>query len=269
MSDHLEELLAGAWTRVGAARSVEPLEDLRARATVTGMPPPPFRRALTGPDVAVIAEVKRASPSRGDLAPGMRAVEQAARYREGGAAAISVLTEPDRFGGSLADLRTVAALRVPTLRKDFVVDPYQVWEARTAGAGAVLVIVAAVDDEALAGLLEACRQAGLDALVEVHDATEARRALAVGADLVGVNARDLRTFEVDPGVFGRVRPLLPDGVVAVAESGVSTPADVRRLADQGADAVLVGEALVTAQDPAGAVAGLVAAGRAVPSEEAP
>lgn len=228
---------------------------------MTALPPPSFRDALTGPDVAVIAEVKRASPSGGQLAPDLSALEQAVSYRDGGAAAISVLTEPDEFGGSLEDLRRVAALRVPTLRKDFIVDPYQVWEARTAGAAAVLLIVAALDDAALAGLLAECEEAGVDALVEVHDAQEAGRAVTAGAAIVGVNARDLRTLEVDPGVFARVRPELPDGVVAVAESGVRGPEDVLRLAELGADAVLVGTAVVTADDPSAAVAALVTAGR--------
>lgn len=234
---------------------------------MTALPPPSFRDALTGPDVAVIAEVKRASPSGGQLAPGLSALEQAISYRDGGAAAISVLTEPDEFGGSLEDLRRVAALRVPTLRKDFIVDPYQVWEARMVGAAAVLLIVAALDDGALADLLAACAEADVDALVEVHDAGEAARAVAAGAVLVGVNARDLHTLEVDPGVFERVRPRLPHGVVAVAESGIEGPDDVRRLATRGADAVLVGTSVVTAPDPTAAVAALVEAGRRAPAGE--
>lgn len=261
MPDHLQRFAAAARARVDAARSTEPLGDLRARAPMTAMPPPSLRDALVTPGVAVIAEVKRASPSRGDLAPELSALQQAASYRAGGAAAISVLTEPDHFKGSLEDLRRVAALRVPTLRKDFIIDPYQVWEARAAGAAAVLLIVAAVDDERLAGLLRACSDAGVEALVEVHDEDEARRAVVAGATMIGVNARDLRTFEVDRGVFERVRPVLPGGVVTVDESGITGPDDMRAAARAGADAVLVGAALVTAPDPTAAVAALVEAGR--------
>lgn len=262
MADHLQRFLEGARARVAAACATEPLAELRARAPMTAMPPPSLRDALSGPGVAVIAEIKRASPSRGELAAGLSALQQAAMYRAGGAAAISVLTEPDHFRGSLEDLRRVAALRVPTLRKDFVVDPYQVWEARTAGAAAVLVIATAVDDAQLSTLLEACAEAEVEALVEVHDTDEAQRAVAAGADLIGINARDLRTFEVDRATFGRVYPTLPRSVVTVDESGITGPDEVRRAADAGADAVLVGEALVTADDPTAAVTALVEAGRA-------
>jgi indole-3-glycerol phosphate synthase len=212
--------------------------------------------------VAVIAEVKRASPSKGPIAPGLDAAAQARAYQHGGAAAVSVLTEPTRFAGSLADLAAVAATGVPALRKDFVVDRYQIWEARAAGAAAVLLIVAALDDRTLAGLHEEATEAGLDALVEVHDAEEAARAGAIGARIVGVNARNLRTFEVDPQAFARLRPSLPTAALAVAESGISTAEQVRAAAACGADAVLVGESLVRAPDPAAAVAALVAAGRA-------
>jgi indole-3-glycerol phosphate synthase len=226
-------------------------------------PGPSLHDALAGPGVAVIAEVKRASPSKGPIAPGLDATAQARAYQRGGAAAVSVLTEPTRFAGSLADLEAVAATGLPALRKDFVVDRYQLWEARAAGAAAVLLIAAALDDHTLAALHEEAAAAGLDALVEVHDAEEAARAAAIGARIVGVNARNLRTFEVDPHAFARLRPSLPTGALAVAESGISTAEQVRAAAACGADAVLVGESLVRAADPAAAVAALVAAGRAV------
>jgi indole-3-glycerol phosphate synthase len=213
----------------------------------------------------VIAEVKRASPSKGPIAPGLDAAAQARAYQHGGAAAVSVLTEPTRFAGSLDDLAAVSATGVSALRKDFIVDRYQIWEARAAGAAAVLLIVAALDDRTLAGLHDEAATAGLDALVEVHDADEAARAGAIGARIVGVNARNLRTFEVDPQAFARLRPSLPPHALAVAESGISTPEQIREAAACGADAVLVGESLVRAADPAAAVAALVAAGRADPA----
>ncbi len=257
---YLDDLLDGARARVDAARDREPLESLRERAG--GAPPgPSLHAALAGTGVAVIAEIKRASPSKGDLAPGLEASAQARAYLEGGAAAVSVLTEPDRFKGTLADLADVAALGVPALRKDFIVDPYQVWEARAAGAAAILLIVAALDETTLARLHEEAGEAGLEVLVEIHDETEAAVARRIGAAVVGVNARDLRTFEIDRGAFGRLRGQLGDDVLAVAESGVRDPEDVRAAARQGADAVLVGESLVRSTDPAAEVATLVAAGR--------
>lgn len=260
MPTYLDELLAHARERVTAARGDRPEADLRAAALATD-PPRGLHGALDRPGVAVIAEIKRASPSKGNLAADLDALAQAEHYRAGGAAAISVLTEPSRFAGSLEDLARVSELGTPTLRKDFLVDPYQVWEARLAGASAVLLIVAALSDEQLRTLTDAAVEAELDALVEVHDESELDRALAVGPRIVGVNARDLRTFELDRDAFGRIRPRLPDGVLAVAESGIAGPDDVRRAAAQGADAVLVGESVVTSDHPAEDVAALVAAGR--------
>lgn len=224
-------------------------------------PGPSLHTALAGEGVAVIAEVKRASPSKGPIAPELDAAAQAAAYRRGGAAAVSVLTEPTRFAGSLEDLASVAASGVPALRKDFLVDDYQIWEARAAGAAAVLLIVAALDHDRLAALHDLAHTAGLEVLVEVHDEHEVARAAAIGARIVGVNARDLRTFELDHHAFARLRPALADGVLAVAESGITAPEDLRRAAAAGADAVLVGESLVRSTDPAGAVEALVAAGR--------
>ena len=263
---YLDELLGGARARVAAARDREPFESLRERAR--GVPVgPSLYEALAAPGVGVIAEIKRASPSKGELAPDLRAPEQARAYMDGGAAAVSVLTEPDRFGGSLGDLADVAALGVPTLRKDFLVDPYQVWEARGAGASAVLLIVAALDEPMLARLHDEATGAGLDVVVEVHDEAEAAAARRIRADIVGINARNLRTFELDREAFVRLRGELADTCLAVAESGVRDADDVRVAAEQGADAVLVGESLVRATDPTRAVAELVAAGRATTTPE--
>jgi indole-3-glycerol phosphate synthase len=260
LTTFLDALLDGARARVAEASAREPLDALRERAS--GVPTgPSLYDALAGEDVAVIAEVKRASPSKGDLAPAMDARLQASEYLAGGAAAVSVLTEPERFKGSLADLADVAGLGGPTLRKDFLVDPYQVWEARATGAAAVLLIVAALDEPTLALLHDEARAAGLDVLVEVHDASEAEAAARLDARIIGVNARDLRTFELDRDAFARLAPTLPEGALAVAESGVAGPDDVRRVVAEGADAVLVGESLVRATDPRAAVAALVAAGR--------
>jgi indole-3-glycerol phosphate synthase len=216
-------------------------------------PAPLDALAALAPDpraVKVIAEVKRASPSRGALAEIPDPAALARGYAEAGASAISVLTEQRRFLGSLADLVAVrAAVSVPVLRKDFVSSPYQVLEARAAGADLVLLIVAALPDEQLRSLLTLVHDLRMTALVEAHDEGEVDRALAAGARLLGVNARDLDTFELDRDLFGRVADRIPDGVVKVAESAVRTPADVAAYRAAGADVVLVGEALVTG-DPA-------------------
>lgn len=267
MTGFLSRACAEARERVSEAARLVPLEVLRAAARP---PTPSLAAALDRPDVTVIAEIKRASPSRGHLAWVPDPAARASAYVAGGAASVSVLTEPAHFHGSLADLEAVAAaVGVPVLRKDFVVEPYQVWEARRAGAAAVLLIVAALDRGSLAGLLAETRLAGLDALVEVHDEDEAAGAAeafaALGAwprPIVGVNARDLRTLEIDPGRFAACVGALPPRAIAVAESGVSGPADVARAAEAGAHAVLVGEHLVTARDPVAAVRALVGAARA-------
>jgi indole-3-glycerol phosphate synthase len=218
-------------------------------------PMPAFR----SPGLSVIAEVKRRSPSKGELADIPDPAALAAAYAAGGADAISVLTEQRRFGGSLDDLRHVrAAVTTPVLRKDFVVTGYQLLEARAAGADLVLLIVAALDGTLLAELHDQARSLDLTVLTEVHDEAEIDRALEVGAELIGVNARNLKTLDVDPDTFGRLVPLLPDGVVSVAESGVSGPDDAARYAGEGADVVLVGEALVKDGDPRAAVAAMKA-----------
>ena len=259
VATYLDDLLDAARRRVAEARAAEPLEALRERA-LAAPASPSFADALAGPGVAVIAEVKRASPSRGSFAPDLDAAAQTRAYRDGGAAAVSVLTEPTEFSGDLDDLAAAATTGLPALRKDFIVEPYQVWEACAAGASAVLLIVAALDDVGLEQLIATCDAATVDALVAVHDEEEAARAGVAGASIVGVNARDLRTFDVDRDAFARIRPHLPDGAIAIAESGIRGAEDVRAAALAGADAVLVGETLVTADDPRAAVAVLVAAG---------
>ncbi len=199
-------------------------------------------------DVAVIAELKRRSPSKGDLAPDIDPVAIAGAYERGGAAAMSVLTDVDFFGGSVDDLRTArTACTLPVLRKDFTVDPRDVCDARIMGADCVLLIAAALDDTELTSMLALARELSIDALVEIHDEPELDRAIAAGADLIGVNQRDLVTFVVDTERAVRMAPQMPAGVVRVAESGITGPADA---------AVLVGEHLVTSGDPEAGVAAL-------------
>lgn len=264
----LARAVQAAELRVSRASRVVPLEDHQARAS-RWRDSPRLSDAISGEGVAVIAEVKRASPSRGYLAPIPDPAGLAQSYAEGGAAAVSVLTEPQWFGGSLEDLAVVVeATALPVLRKDFLISPYQVWEARGIGAAAVLLIVAALEPQQLVHLLRTCGDASVDALIEIHDAAEVSTALAAYEEaavelplIIGVNARDLATLDVDPGQFADVRDKLPPEAIAVAESGVAGAEDVRRLADLGADAVLVGEHVATALDPRAAVAQLVAAGR--------
>ncbi|MDJ0466882.1 indole-3-glycerol phosphate synthase TrpC [Streptomyces sp. H27-C3] len=257
----LDGLVTGATEDYRRRVAETPLAEVRESAD--RLPPP--RDVLaewSGPDVAVICEVKRASPSKGRLADIPAPAHLAAEYARGGAAAISVLTEERRFLGSLDDLSAVRdAVHVPVLRKDFIVSEYQVWEARARGADLVLLIVAALDDARLAALHELVAQLGMTALVEVHDEEEAARAAALGALLIGVNARNLKTLEVDRGTFARVAPMLPGSALKVAESGVRDARDVIAYAQAGADAVLVGEAVVTGVDAATAVGDLVAAGK--------
>lgn len=208
-------------------------------------------KALRNPGLQVIAEIKRRSPSAGELAPGLEPAGQARAYVTGGAAAISVLTEPDFFGGSVDDLRAVrAAVDVPVLRKDFVIDPAQIWEAKAAEADAVLLIVAALARTQLADLLGEATEAGLEALVEVHAAAEVEIALAAGAQIIGVNNRDLTTFSTDLATAENVAGLLGPAIVTVAESGVADSAGANRMTVAGYDAILVGEALVRSPDPA-------------------
>ncbi len=210
----------------------------------------------------VIAEMKRRSPSGGALRADLDAAAVARGYADAGAAGLSVLTDGPDFGGSLDDLVAArGAVGIPVLRKDFTVDPVQVAEARVAGADAVLLIAAVLNDETLAACLDAARRSGVDALVEVHDEPEAVRAVDAGARCIGVNNRDLRTLRTDLATFARVRRLIPRDVVIVAESGVRSDGDVRRLVGEGADGVLVGEVLMRSEDPGAACAALVRAAR--------
>jgi indole-3-glycerol phosphate synthase len=249
----LADILARKRAEVEAARRAVPEAELRARIRDQAAPRA-FEAALSlpGGPARVIAEVKRASPSAGAISAGLDAVAQARAYAAAGAACISVLTDGPGFGGSLADLAAVrAAVDVPLLRKDFVVDAYQLLEARAHGADAALLIVAAFDEDpgALGRLRDACGELGLAALVEVHDEPEVAAALRAGARLVGVNNRNLKTFVVDLAVSERLLPGLPADVRGVAESGVRTAEDARRLRRAGAVNLLVGEALVRAPDP--------------------
>jgi indole-3-glycerol phosphate synthase len=249
----LNGILDGVREDLAERQARVPLAELRARAAArpAALDPLPAFRA---PGVSIIAEVKRRSPSKGALAAIPDPAALAARYAEGGAAAISVLTERRRFDGSLADLDAVrAAVRVPVLRKDFVVSPYQVWETRAHGADLMLLMVAALPGGALAELLELAGELGLTALVEAHTAEELHRAWTLGASLIGINARDFGTLEVDRSVFKALAPDIPPGAVRVAESGVAGPEDVAEYHAWGADVVLVGEALVRSGDPRDAV----------------
>lgn len=256
----LDEIVAGVHEQVEARQQQFPFDLIREQAAAA----PEVRDAysvLRRAGVGVIAEIKRASPSAGPLAEIPDAAALATEYAAGGARCLSVLTEPDWFGGSLADLAAVrAAVDVPVLRKDFVVSSYQVHEARAYGADLVLLIVAALEQKVLIGLRERIESLGMTALIEVHDEDEADRALEAGARVIGVNARNLRTMEVDRSVFERVAPGLPNHVIKIAESGVRGPHDLIRYASAGADAVLVGEGLVRQKSPRDAVAELVTAG---------
>jgi indole-3-glycerol phosphate synthase len=256
----LDEILEGVRADLSVRQQRVPLERLKV-AACRAPSPKDAMGALMNEDVAVIAEVKRASPSRGALAAIADPASLAMDYEAGGARVISVLTERRLFGGSLDDLCAVRdAVRVPVLRKDFVVSSYQLWEARAHGADLVLLIVAALQQNALVSLVERALSIGLVPLVEVHTDGELDRALDAGAQVIGVNARNLATLEVDRTVFGRLAPRIPQQLVTIAESGVRGPHDLLAYAAAGADAVLVGESLVTGKDPRSAVADLVTAG---------
>ena len=256
----LDDIVAGVREDLADARAVvdrQRIEQLASEAA----PALDAAAALRRPGLALIAEVKRASPSKGALAPIADPAALAAEYEAGGASAVSVLTERRRFNGSLDDLDAVRkAVRIPVLRKDFMVDDYQLFEARAHGADLILLIVAALAQDDLVRMHGLAHQLGMTALVEVHDEDETRRAVDAGASVIGVNARNLKTLAVDPDTFGRLTTLIPDTCVKVAESGVGGPADAARFASEGADAVLVGEALVRGSDPRRAAYELIAAG---------
>jgi indole-3-glycerol phosphate synthase len=249
----LDDIVAGVREDLAARQATTGIADLRAALADVDPPRDPMPH-FRGAGSSVIAEVKRKSPSKGRLAEIDDPAGLASRYAAGGAAAISVLTERRRFGGSLDDLRAVrAAVDVPILRKDFIVDAYQLVEGRAAGADLALLIVAALPGDQLRRLHDEARELGLTVLVEVHDEAETERAVELGAELSGVNARNLKTLTVDDDTFGRLAPQIPDDRVKVAESGIFSAADVQRYVDQGARVALVGEALVKDGDPETAV----------------
>lgn len=250
----LGELTRDAYER--AALAASRLDELRDASRDLDAPPS-FRDALRREHVAIIAEVKRSSPSKGAIAPQLDAGEQATAYVKGGAAAISVLTEPVRFGGSLDDLVQVAAhVGVPALRKDFIVEPVQLWEARAAGAAAALVIVRALEPERLVRLADTARETGIELLFEVRNEAELERAFACNAQVIGVNNRNLETLVIDATTAPTLIPRIPSDIVAVAESGISSPGDALAAVDAGADALLVGSAVSASLDPASAVTAL-------------
>jgi Indole-3-glycerol phosphate synthase len=256
----LDEILDGVRADLAERQRSVGIEELKRRAERAPAPRDVYG-ALGGDRVSVIAEVKRSSPSKGPLAAIADPAGLAADYEAGGAHVISVLTERRRFAGSLEDLAAVRArVDIPVLRKDFIVTSYQLWEARAYGADLALLIVAALEQEALVSLIERAESIGLVPLVEVHTEEELDRALAAGAKVIGVNARDLKTLKVDREVFAKLAPKIPDGIIKIAESGVRGPHDLLAYARAGADAVLVGESLVTGKDPRAAVNDLVTAG---------
>ncbi|MFT8395788.1 indole-3-glycerol phosphate synthase TrpC [Propionibacterium sp.] len=249
MSTVLDDIIKGVRIDMAARMVKTAPSALEARIAGLGPTIDP-RPAFRADPISIIAEVKRSSPSKGHLADVTDPAEIAWAYQEGGASAISVLTEQRRFHGTLDDLAAVRAkVSIPVLRKDFVVDPYQVLEARAWGADLVLLIVAALDDRQLHELNSLALDLGLLPLVEVHTPEETRRAVDLGAELIGVNNRNLKTLEVDLAQFERLRPLVPDDRIAVAESGITGPQDVARVRAAGADVALIGEALVTSGDP--------------------
>ncbi|MDO9395936.1 MAG: indole-3-glycerol phosphate synthase TrpC [Herbiconiux sp.] len=246
----LADLVAGALEDAAERELVRPLVDVESAALAQVPALDALAFLAPAERVKIIAEVKRASPSRGELAAIADPAALAARYAEGGASAISVLTEQRKFLGSLADLEAVrAAVSVPVLRKDFIATEYQVLEARASGADLVLLIVAALDQPTLVRLHALIGELGMTALVETHDAVEVSRAVDLGASLLGVNARNLSTFELDADLFGRLSDRIPAGTVKVAESAVKNADDVAHYRAAGADVVLVGEALVTGENP--------------------
>jgi indole-3-glycerol phosphate synthase len=256
----LDDILDGVRADLAVRQQTTPLDRLK-EATAKAASPRDVMAAFSGTQVAVIAEVKRASPSKGAMAAIADPAGLAVDYEAGGARVISVLTETRKFGGSLEDLAAVrAAVSVPILRKDFIVSSYQLWEARAHGADMVLLIVAALEQNALVSLVERAQSIGLVPLVEVHTTSELDRAIGAGAKVLGINARNLATLEVDRGIFAKLAPRVPDGIIKIAESGVRGPHDLLAYAAAGADAVLVGESLVTGKDPKTAVADLVTAG---------
>lgn len=258
MATVLDEILVHKRAEVAAAKQARPPGVLADEARQVTDEPRGFAAALRdGPAPRIIAEIKRRSPSKGEIRADFDPVACATAYQEAGAAAISVLTDEQYFGGELVYLEKIRrVVSQPILRKDFILDPYQIDEARVGGADAILLIVAALDQGALVALQDYARSLGLDVLVEVHDEAELERALAAEASLIGINNRDLRTFDTDLAVTERLAPMLPSDVVVVAESGILVAADVARLTRAGASAFLVGESLMREADVAGALRAL-------------
>lgn len=258
MSTILDEIVADTRLRVNFDRTVRPIPDViegsRVRPRRTGFP---FRRALEAEGMSFICEVKRASPSKGVISPDFPYLDIAKEYESMGASAISVLTEPHFFKGSNAYLEEIAdTVNTPVLRKDFVIDEYQVYQARELGASAVLLIAAVLNDRQLHDYRMIAESLGMSALVEAHTRDEVERSVSSGASIIGINNRDLATFKVDIGNSLRLRDAIPDGAIAVSESGISTPEDVARLSEAGFDAVLMGEAFMRCSDRAGLIAGM-------------
>ncbi len=264
MNDFLERVISRKREEVAAAKDAAPLPELRA--LIRDLPPARnFRGALAGEGLALIAEVKRSSPSAGKIAPIPDPAALARSYRAGGAAAVSVLTESGWFGGSLDDLALVKAeIDLPVLRKDFVIDPYQVYQSRAAGADAVLLIAELLEPDNLADYLDRAEEVGLTCLVEAHSKAALENILETPAPVIGINNRNLKDLTVELETSLRLLPLIPRNRIRVAESGIKTAGDARRLAEAGADALLVGETLARSGDPAAAIRELL--GYATPAE---
>jgi len=249
----LDEIAGKTRLRVQAAKNAALFDQVKKQAislaAKKGVPAFPFEKAIGEPGLSFICEVKKASPSKGIIVDDFPYLQIAREYEEAGAAAVSVLTEPDFFMGSDRYLREIAgAVSIPTLRKDFVIDPYQIYEAKILGAKAVLLICALLDGQTLAEYIKIAHELGLSALVEIHDEAEAEQAVRAGARIIGINNRDLKTFKVDLNVSARLKSLIPAGILTVAESGISSPEDARAISAIGLDAALVGESLMRAKD---------------------
>jgi indole-3-glycerol phosphate synthase len=249
----LDEIAGKTRLRVAAAKNAAPLgrvqKEALALAEKEGAADFPFERAIAAPGLSFICEVKKASPSKGVIAADFPYLQIALEYEAAGGAAVSVLTEPDYFLGADKYLWEIAeAVSIPALRKDFIIDPYQIYEAKLLGAKAVLLICALLDDDTLGEYIKIADELGLSSLVEIHGGTEAEQALRSGARIIGINNRDLKTFQVDLGVTARLRPLLPAGILTVAESGIKSPQDVRALSGLNLDAALLGESLMRTPD---------------------
>jgi indole-3-glycerol phosphate synthase len=250
----LAKIAASTAARITKAKELLPEEKAKQNAVALAEKkktntPFPFERSLSAPGLSFICEVKKASPSKGIIAEDFPFLEIAKEYEEGGASAISVLTEPEFFLGSGEYLREIAAaVHIPVLRKDFIIDSYQIYEAKLWGAKAVLLICALLEQETLASFLKTAKELSLDCLVEIHNKAEVEEALAAGAHIIGINNRDLTTFNVDRGLSTRLQKLIPPGILTVAESGVKSSDDIRALRETGVDAVLIGESLMRSTD---------------------